>query len=62
MSCELGVQMMTAKPTPAQGYSVHVMAPYKYEDETVHGPYHHYSKRGMRKQERSCYATTKRMV
>lgn len=33
-----------AKPTPAQGYTIHVMAPHKFEDGTVHGPYHHYCK------------------
>ncbi|HKR78195.1 MAG TPA: DUF1264 domain-containing protein [Nitrospira sp.] len=32
------------KQTPAQGYTIHVMAPHKYEDGTVHGPYHHYCK------------------
>src|SRR5512134_823315 len=31
-------------PTPAQGYTIHVMAPHKFEDGTVHGPYHHYCK------------------
>ena len=25
-------------PTPAQGYTIHVMAPHKFEDGTVHGP------------------------
>lgn len=29
-------------PTPAQGYTIHVMAPHKFEDGSVHGPYHHY--------------------
>ncbi|BCA54948.1 hypothetical protein W02_20880 [Nitrospira sp. KM1] len=32
------------KPGPAQGYTVHVVAPHKFEDGTVHGPYHHYCK------------------
>lgn len=32
------------KQTPAQGYAIHVMAPHRYEDGTVHGPYHHYCK------------------
>jgi hypothetical protein len=32
------------KQAPAQGYTIHVMAPHKYEDGTVHGPYHHYCK------------------
>ena len=31
-------------PTPAQGYTIHVMAPHKFEDGSVHGPYHHYCK------------------
>jgi hypothetical protein len=39
-----GSVVSTAKPTPAQGYSIHVMAPHKFEDGTVHGPYHHYCK------------------
>jgi len=33
-----------AMPTPAQGYTIHVMAPHKFEDGSVHGPYHHYCK------------------
>lgn len=33
-----------SKQTPAQGYTIHVMAPHKSEDGTVHGPYHHYCK------------------
>jgi len=32
------------KPTPAEGFDIHVMAPHKFEDGTVHGPYHHYCK------------------
>ena len=32
------------KSTPAQGYNIHVVAPHKFEDGTVHGPYHHYCK------------------
>lgn len=32
------------KPTPADGFNIHVMAPHKFEDGTVHGPYHHYCK------------------
>ena len=39
-----GSAAASAKPTPAQGYSIHVMAPHKFEDGTVHGPYHHYCK------------------
>ena len=30
--------------TPAQGYNIHVVAPHRHEDGTVHGPYHHYCK------------------
>ena len=36
--------MAAPKPGPAQGYNIHVMAPHKFEDGTVHGPYHHYCK------------------
>lgn len=32
------------KSTPAEGFNIHVMAPHKFEDGTVHGPYHHYCK------------------
>lgn len=32
------------KPGPATGFDIHVMAPHKFEDGTVHGPYHHYCK------------------
>ena len=32
------------KPGPADGFNIHVMAPHKFEDGTVHGPYHHYCK------------------
>jgi len=32
------------KPSPADGFNIHVMAPHKLEDDTVHGPYHHYCK------------------
>ncbi|HEU4501078.1 MAG TPA: DUF1264 domain-containing protein [Nitrospira sp.] len=39
-----GTQTGASKPTPAQGYAIHVMAPHKFEDGTVHGPYHHYCK------------------
>jgi hypothetical protein len=39
-----GTQAGVGKPTPAQGYTIHVMAPHKFEDGTVHGPYHHYCK------------------
>jgi len=30
--------------TPAEGYNIHVTAPHRHEDGTVHGPYHHYCK------------------
>src|SRR5919112_4712338 len=33
-----------ATPTPAQGYAIHGIAPHKFEDGSVHGPYHHYCK------------------
>ena len=48
----LGLVLLTAasalaedrKVGPADGFTIHVMAPHKFEDETVHGPYHHYCK------------------
>lgn len=49
----IGAVMMTAgiasaqeakAPTPAEGFTIHVMAPHKFEDGSVHGPYHHYCK------------------
>jgi Protein of unknown function (DUF1264) len=30
--------------TPADGYTIHVIAPHKMEDGTVAGPFHHYCK------------------
>lgn len=30
--------------SPAEGFDIHVVAPHKHEDGTVHGPYHHYCK------------------
>jgi hypothetical protein len=30
--------------SPADGYSIHIVAPHRHEDGTVHGPYHHYCK------------------
>jgi hypothetical protein len=32
------------KKTPADGYNIHIVAPHRHEDGTVHGPYHHYCK------------------
>lgn len=32
------------KPTPAEGYTIHVLAPHQMEDGTVGGPFHHYCK------------------
>lgn len=32
------------KPTPADGFTIHVMAPHKMEDGTIAGPFHHYCK------------------
>lgn len=29
---------------PADGYNIHIIAPHRHEDGTVHGPYHHYCK------------------
>jgi hypothetical protein len=31
-------------PGPADGYTIHVLAPHQMEDGTVGGPYHHYCK------------------
>lgn len=50
--CALGIGLMTVgsalaeekKASPADGFNIHVMAPHKFEDGTVHGPYHHYCK------------------
>ncbi len=33
-----------AAQSPAAGYSIHILAPHRHEDGTVHGPYHHYCK------------------
>ena len=30
--------------SPADGFNIHVVAPHRHEDGTVHGPYHHYCK------------------
>lgn len=30
--------------SPADGYNIHIIAPHRHEDGTVHGPYHHYCK------------------
>lgn len=30
--------------SPAEGYNIHIVAPHRHEDGTVHGPYHHYCK------------------
>lgn len=30
--------------SPAEGYNIHVIAPHRHEDGTIHGPYHHYCK------------------
>ena len=32
------------QPSPADGFTLHVTAPHKFEDGTVHGPFHHYCK------------------
>lgn len=31
-------------PSPAEGYTIHVLAPHQMEDGTVGGPFHHYCK------------------
>jgi len=30
--------------SPADGFNIHIVAPHRHEDGTVHGPYHHYCK------------------
>jgi hypothetical protein len=30
--------------SPADGYNIHLLAPHRHEDGSVHGPYHHYCK------------------
>jgi hypothetical protein len=35
---------MEAIGSPAAGYNIHIIAPHRHEDGTVHGPYHHYCK------------------
>jgi hypothetical protein len=30
--------------SPAEGYAIHIVAPHRHEDGTIHGPYHHYCK------------------
>jgi hypothetical protein len=32
------------KPTPAEGFTIHIMAPHRMEDGTISGPWHHYCK------------------
>ncbi len=32
------------RQSPAEGYNIHIVAPHRHEDGTVHGPYHHYCK------------------
>jgi hypothetical protein len=32
------------KSGPADGFNIHVIAPHKFEDGSIHGPYHHYCK------------------
>ena len=40
-----GVSVAAEKKTgPADGYTIHVLAPHQMEDGTVGGPYHHYCK------------------
>ncbi|MGH9895719.1 MAG: DUF1264 domain-containing protein, partial [bacterium] len=46
-----GVANLVAQPalaedpkSPAEGFDIHVVAPHRHEDSTVHGPYHHYCK------------------
>jgi hypothetical protein len=38
------VQAGGKTPSPADGFNIHISAPHRHEDGTVHGPYHHYCK------------------
>jgi hypothetical protein len=48
----LGVATLVTSPvsakqevkSPAEGFNIHIVAPHRHEDGTVHGPYHHYCK------------------
>ena len=47
LSCVFMVNAALAENStgsPAEGFTIHVVAPHKFEDGTVHGPYHHYCK------------------
>lgn len=44
MSAIPAVSVAKEAQTPAEGYNIHVVAPHRHEDGTVHGPYHHYCK------------------
>jgi hypothetical protein len=39
-----GAAAEVKKPGPADGYTIHVLAPHQMEDGTVGGPFHHYCK------------------
>jgi hypothetical protein len=39
-----GVALGADKAGPAEGYTIHVLAPHQMEDGTVGGPFHHYCK------------------
>lgn len=40
----VAVAAETEKTGPADGYTIHVLAPHQMEDGTVGGPFHHYCK------------------
>ena len=44
LSASMGSSEESKKSSPADGFTIHVIAPHKFEDGTVHGPYHHYCK------------------
>lgn len=36
--------LLAQERSPAAGFDIHILAPHRHEDGTVHGPYHHYCK------------------
>ncbi len=44
LTANTGQAEESKRSSPAEGFTIHVIAPHKFEDGTVHGPYHHYCK------------------
>jgi hypothetical protein len=40
----VSVDAADPKASPAEGYTIHVLAPHQMEDGTIGGPFHHYCK------------------